>query len=64
MSMVAFPARNKGGTKGQPLSSHHDRAVRHDHDLRALARYVIGNPLRAGLCDRIGDYPFWDAAWL
>ena len=42
----------------------HDRAVRKDEDLRALARYVVANPLRAGLVERIEDYPHWDAAWL
>ncbi|MFC3607816.1 REP-associated tyrosine transposase [Stutzerimonas tarimensis] len=43
---------------------YHDRAIRDEEDLRALARYVVANPLRAGLVERIGSYPFWDAAWL
>ena len=42
----------------------HDRALRQEEDLRAIARYVIANPLRAGLASNIGDYPLWDAAWL
>ncbi|MGH8426741.1 MAG: REP-associated tyrosine transposase [Gammaproteobacteria bacterium] len=42
----------------------HDHAVRRDEDLRKLARYVIANPLRAGLVEQVGDYPFWDAAFL
>jgi len=42
----------------------HDRALRREEDLRATARYVIANPLRAGLVERIGDYPLWDAAWI
>jgi len=45
-------------------AGYHDRAVRCEEDLRELARYVVANPLRAGLCGRVGDYPFWDAAWL
>ena len=40
----------------------HDHALR--HDIKAVARYIIANPLRAGLVDSIGDYPFWDAVWL
>ena len=44
--------------------SYYDRAVRSDEDLRILARYVVGNPLRAGLVQEIGQYPLWDAAWL
>ncbi len=42
----------------------HDHAVRTEEDLRQLARYVVANPLRAGLVSRIGDYPHWDAIWL
>ena len=51
---------------GQPIwqPNYHDHAVRRDEDLRALARYVVANPMRAGLVDRIGDYPWWDSIWL
>ncbi|EWC38935.1 transposase [Pseudomonas stutzeri] len=45
-------------------AGYHDHAVRHDEDLLAMARYVVANPLRAGLVQRVGDYPLWDAAWL
>ncbi|MEQ7866160.1 transposase, partial [Xanthomonas sp. WHRI 8393] len=41
----------------------HARIVGKD-DLRLAARYLIANPLRAGLVERVGDYPFWDAIWL
>jgi putative transposase len=52
--------------KGKPFwqSGYHDHAVRRDEDLRKLARYIIGNPLRAGLVEDMGQYPLWDAAWL
>ncbi|WP_433740180.1 REP-associated tyrosine transposase [Pseudomonas putida] len=43
---------------------YHDRALRRDEDLKATARYIIMNPLRAGLVTRIGDYPLWDAIWI
>jgi REP element-mobilizing transposase RayT len=43
---------------------YHDHAMRHDEDVRATARYIIANPLRAGLASRVGDYPFWNAIWL
>lgn len=42
----------------------HDRALRDDESLRATGRYLIANPLRAGMVEDIGHYPFWDAAWL
>ena len=43
---------------------YHDRTVRAEEDIRQLARYVVANPLRAGLVRRVGDYPLWDAIWL
>ena len=42
----------------------HDHALRRDEDIVRAARYVIANPLRAGLVSKIGDYPLWDAVWL
>jgi len=42
----------------------HDRAVRREEDLQSIARYIVANPLRAGLVRRVGDYPLWDAVWL
>lgn len=42
----------------------HDHAMRSEEEIRRTARYIVANPLRAGLVVRIGDYPFWDAVWL
>jgi REP element-mobilizing transposase RayT len=42
----------------------HDHAVRREEDLRNLGRYVVMNPLRAGLVNSLRDYPHWDAIWL
>lgn len=44
--------------------AYHDRGLRKDDDPRIVARYLIANPLRAGLVERVGDYPFLDAIWL
>lgn len=54
------------GCRGQKLwqAGYHDPAVRDGQDIRALARYVMANPLRAGLVRRVGDYPHGDAAWM
>ena len=41
-----------------------DRAIRKEEDLGAIARYIVANPLRAGLVRSIRDYPHWDAKWL
>lgn len=42
----------------------HDHVVRAEEDLRRLARYVVANPVRAGLVAGVGGYPHWDAVWL
>ncbi len=42
----------------------HDRALRCDEDIKAAARYVVANPLRAGLVSSVLDYPYWDCVWL
>jgi len=42
----------------------HDRALRREEDILPAARYVVANPLRAGLVSKIGDYSMWDAVWL
>ncbi|WP_179538450.1 MULTISPECIES: REP-associated tyrosine transposase [Pseudomonadaceae] len=51
---------------GEPIwqKGFHDHAVRREDDVLHIARYIVANPLRAGLVKRIGDYPHWDAIWL
>ncbi|HRQ64165.1 MAG TPA: transposase [Xanthomonadaceae bacterium] len=56
--------RVRGGAGPLWARAFHDHALRRDEDLVALARYVVANPLRAGLVRRLGDYPYWDAIWL
>ena len=45
-------------------TAYHDRALRAEEDLREVARYLVANPMRAGLVKQLGDYPFWNAMWL
>ena len=42
----------------------YDRAARKHDDIRRIARYIVANPLRAGLVQNIGDYPHWDCIWM
>jgi len=42
----------------------HDHALRRNEDLVVVARYIVANPLRAGIVHRLGNYPHWDAIWL
>ena len=75
-SLISEVARRVKGKSAFRINSHlgcyskvwqrgfHDHAIRKDEDTKAVARYIIANPLRAGLVENIGDYPFWDAIWL
>jgi len=42
----------------------HDHALRTEENRLAIARYVVANPLRAGLVKKLADYPHWDSVWL
>lgn len=44
--------------------SFHDHALRADEDVRRAARYIVANPIRAGLAESVLDYPYWNAVWL
>jgi REP element-mobilizing transposase RayT len=64
-SRSAISINKRKGTNGRLWQKgFHDRAIRRDKDLRAAARYIVANPLRAGITEDIGAYPLWDAAWL
>lgn len=56
--------RVRGASGAIWAKAFHDHGLRGEEDLRDTARYVVSNPLRAGMVNRIGDYPFWNAVWL
>ena len=45
-------------------ASFHDHGLRKEEALRQVARYIVANPLRAGLAEKASDYPYWNAIWL
>ena len=45
-------------------ADYYDHQIKSEKDLINQARYIIANPLRAGLVDKIGDYPFWNCIYL
>ena len=45
-----------GGTLWQ--RSYYDHVLRDDESTRDVARYILENPLRAGLAARVEDYPY------
>ncbi|WDY60113.1 REP-associated tyrosine transposase [Pseudomonas sp. PSKL.D1] len=57
--------RKAGGvTAAVWQAGYHDRALRREEDVVKVARYIVANPLRAGLVQKLGDYPHWDAIWV
>ena len=42
----------------------YDHALRREEDIKEVARYIVMNPLRAGLVNHHNDYSHWDAVWL
>jgi REP element-mobilizing transposase RayT len=67
-NVKSFSARNINQQRKQTgqvwQKGFYERAARHDEDIVAAARYIIANPLRAGIVRRLGDYPLWDAIWV
>jgi putative transposase len=43
---------------------YHDHALRQEEDMVGIARYIVMNPVRAGLVRSVREYPHWDAVWL
>jgi len=62
---IAHSANVQRGTTA-PLwqRGFHDHALRRDDDVLTIARYIVANPVRAGLAESARAYPFWDAVWL
>jgi putative transposase len=42
----------------------HDHALRAEENIQNVARYIVANPVRAGLVKRVAQYPYWNAVWL
>jgi len=51
---------------GMPIwqRGYHDHALRQEESIKDVARYIVANPLRAGLVSRLADWPYWNATWL
>jgi REP element-mobilizing transposase RayT len=53
---------NQQGSIWQP--AYYERALRIEDDRKNIARYIILNPLRAGLVKNVREYPYWNSIWL
>ena len=62
--VTAHSANQAGGRSGSVwMPGFHDRALRAEDEMVGIARYVIENPIRAGLAKEIGEYPYWGSVW-
>ena len=53
------------GTRGRVWQrAFHDHLIRDDENLQNVARYIVSNPVRAGIVKKTGQYPHWDAIWI
>ena len=44
--------------------NYYDHMIRNEDDLHKNARYIIANPLRAKIVDKITLYPYWDCIYI
>ncbi len=62
---AAYVMNHKSNCLGQFWQpGYYDHALRKEEDRLAVARYIVANPLRAGLVNNLGDYPHWDSIWV
>ena len=54
--------QNRPGTQWQ--QGFHDRIIRNPAEYAETIRYVVNNPVRAGLVESLEDYPFTGAVGL
>ncbi len=65
MKSVATKRLHNRGLVGQIWQrGFFDYALRGDDDVRVVARYIVANPLRAGMVEGVGSYSLWDAVWV
>jgi len=59
-------AVNRERNMSEPVWEHgfHEHALRSEEDLPGVGRYIVANPVRAGLVKSVGMYPYWNAVWL
>ncbi|ODU51826.1 transposase [Thermomonas sp. LB-4] len=65
MKASAGKAINRHNGAAGPVwqAGYHDHAIRTEESLHAAARYIVHNPVRAGLCQHPADYPHAWCRW-
>ncbi|RRU06691.1 transposase [Stenotrophomonas sp. 278] len=63
-SSTALALNRSLGRQGKVWQpGYHDHCLRADAAVIRHARYIMGNPVRAGLAERIGEYPYAWCRW-
>lgn len=57
--MTGFAYKQQTGQKLWQ-TGYHERILRDDESSESVARYILENPIRAGLATHLGEYPY---AW-
>jgi len=58
---IEYAARSQFNTGHLWQTGYYERVLRSRHALETAVRYVLQNPVRAGLAKRPGDYPLSSA---
>ena len=58
----SISSRKPGAGKAWQMG-YHDHALRRDESIEQAARYIVGNPIRAGLAEYVGEYPHAWCRW-
>ncbi len=57
-SLAAREYLARGGSGRLWQRGFYDHMARHEEDVAAMARYIVGNPVRAGMVEDSSAYPF------
>ena len=57
-------SENNKSTEPVWQSGFYDRALRQEEDIIDVARYMIANPVRAGIVGSVRQYALWDSIWV
>ncbi|MGE6334409.1 REP-associated tyrosine transposase [Stenotrophomonas sp. NPDC077659] len=55
--------QHRGHTGAVWQAGYYDHAIRSEESLRKHGRYILGNPVRAGLATTLGEYPHGWCRW-
>ncbi|KTD93262.1 transposase [Pseudoalteromonas sp. H71] len=64
-SVTTVKINKLNGTTGKIWQQNYfEHQLRSEKDLINQARYIVANPLRAGVAKNVGQYPYWDCIYL